>query len=99
MLTLTDAITGGGPYIAVLLLWNVVVMAIYGLDKRRAQTKKWRIPEKTLLLCAFLGGGIGALLGMLTFRHKTKHLKFTILLPIACLLTIILMVALLGLGA
>ena len=37
---------------------------------------KWRIPEKALLLLSFLGGAIGGILGMLLFRHKTKHWYF-----------------------
>ena len=46
------------------------------LDKRRAILKKYRIPEKTLFLIALIGGSIGAILGMETFRHKTKHWYF-----------------------
>jgi hypothetical protein len=42
----------------------------------------WRIPEATLLLVAFLGGSLGSLLGMYTARHKTKHLKFTLVVPL-----------------
>lgn len=97
MFTIPEQITGGLPYVGALLLWNLLVLGLYGLDKYRAKTNKWRIPEKTLLLCAFLGGGIGAMLGMTLFRHKTKHNNFRILLPIACVLTVLLMAALLGL--
>jgi len=50
-------------------------------DKRMAQKKLWRIPESTLLLTAAIGGSIGSLAGMYTFRHKTKHLKFTLGVP------------------
>ncbi|HBY72843.1 MAG TPA: DUF1294 domain-containing protein, partial [Lachnospiraceae bacterium] len=50
------------------------------------------IPERTLLLIAFLGGGIGSFLGMRIFRHKTKHRKFVILLPIAAVLYAILLI-------
>jgi uncharacterized membrane protein YsdA (DUF1294 family) len=51
------------------------------VDKRKARKNRWRIPERTLILSAALGGSIGALLGMYTFRHKTKHLKFTLGIP------------------
>ena len=67
---------------AALLLVNIVAFAAYGIDKRKAQKGKWRIPESTLLLLAFFGGAIGALLGMRVFRHKTKHWKFKILVPL-----------------
>jgi uncharacterized membrane protein YsdA (DUF1294 family) len=46
-----------------------------------AQKKLWRIPEKTLLAVAAIGGSIGSLAGMYTFRHKTRHLKFTLGIP------------------
>ena len=68
--------------IAALLLVNIVAFAAYGIDKRKAQKNKWRIPESTLLLLAFIGGSLGALLGMRTFHHKTQHWKFKILVPL-----------------
>ncbi|MBE7042024.1 MAG: DUF1294 domain-containing protein [Ruminococcaceae bacterium] len=64
-------------------IWNLLVFLLYGRDKQRAMANEWRISEKTLLLCAFLLGGLGAGLGMLVFRHKTRHLKFCILVPLA----------------
>lgn len=68
--------------LAALLLVNLAAFAAYGIDKRRAQKDRWRIPESTLLLLAFFGGALGALLGMSVFRHKTKHWKFKILVPL-----------------
>ena len=68
--------------LAALLLVNIVAFAAYGIDKRKAQKGRWRIPESTLLLLAFFGGSLGALLGMRAFHHKTKHLKFKILVPL-----------------
>ena len=65
------------------LIWNLIVFLLYGRDKQRAIADEWRISEKTLLLCAFLLGGTGAGLGMLVFRHKTRQLKFRILIPVA----------------
>lgn len=72
-------------YFSLLSLIGFVTM---GIDKQRARTKAWRIPEKTLLFIAFLGGGPGSMLGMYTFRHKTKHVKFIILIPTATLLSL-----------
>ena len=68
--------------LAALLLVNIAAFATYGIDKRKAQKGKWRISEITLLLLAFFGGAIGALLGMRVFHHKTKHWKFRILVPL-----------------
>lgn len=69
------------------LVWYLAVISFitwiaYGLDKRRARKGKWRIPERTLLILAAAGGSVGALAGMLMFRHKTKKAKFVIGVPV-----------------
>ena len=64
-----------------LLIMNAAGFISMLADKRKAKKKLWRIPEATLLIIAALGGSIGSLIGMYTFRHKTKHLKFTAGVP------------------
>ena len=64
-----------------LLIINAIGVLLMLGDKRMAQKKLWRIPESTLLTVAAMGGSIGSLIGMYTFRHKTKHLKFTLGVP------------------
>ena len=64
---------------------NVLTFLLYGIDKWKAQKGKWRVPEETLIWLAIVGGSIGALLGMYLFRHKTKHRKFTLGIPIIIL--------------
>lgn len=71
---------------AAVMLINIVAFAAYGIDKRKAQKGRWRISESTLLLLAFFGGALGALLGMRVFHHKTKHWKFKILVPMFLIL-------------
>lgn len=66
---------------AYLVLVNLAAFFLYALDKRRARRRMWRVPESMLLLVAALGGSLGALLGIHLLRHKTKHLKFTLLVP------------------
>lgn len=61
---------------------NVVGFVLYGWDKAKSKGKGWRIPERTLLWAARLGGGVGCWLGMLLFRHKTKHIRFKVLVPL-----------------
>ena len=78
-------------YLAVM---TVVGFAIMGIDKRKSIKKTWRIPERTLFLIAFLGGGIGSFLGMYMFRHKTKHSSFVILLPVAAVIYVIIILKL-----
>ena len=68
---------------------NVAAFFMYGADKRRAQRGERRIPEKTLLAIALLGGGLGAFLGMRIFHHKTRKLRFRLLVPLALVLTVI----------
>ena len=70
-----------------LLMWyliviNIVTWIAFGLDKWKAKTGKWRIPERTLLLLALIGGSLGALAGMIMFRHKTRKAKFFISVPV-----------------
>jgi uncharacterized membrane protein YsdA (DUF1294 family) len=77
-----------------LLLMSLIGIIIMGIDKRRSIRKAWRVPEKTLLLVAFLGGGIGSFLGMYAFRHKTKHIKFVISLPLTAALYIFILLKL-----
>jgi uncharacterized membrane protein YsdA (DUF1294 family) len=73
---------------AIFILWNIITFAMYGLDKRKAVKGKWRTSEAALIVVAFLMGGIGAFLGMVVLRHKTKHLKFRLLLPLAVIFNI-----------
>jgi len=74
--------------VCVLLLWNLLVFLLYGADKRKAKKSKRRVSEKTLLVTAFFMGGIGAFVGMIIYRHKTKHLKFKILVPLFAILNV-----------
>ena len=62
-----------GIYLLVVNLW---AFALMGIDKRRAKKDVWRVKEKTLFLPVLLGGGVGGILGMKMFRHKTKHWYF-----------------------
>ena len=65
---------------------NAAAFCAFGMDKRKAIKGKWRIPERTLLLFALAGGSVGALLGMLVFRHKTQKRKFYIGIPVMLVL-------------
>lgn len=78
--------------LAYLLFINVITFVLYGYDKRCAKKQQWRVPESTLLTFSFIGGSVGALLGMSFFRHKTQKLKFNILVPFSLVLQVILCV-------
>ncbi len=65
-----------------LILINAVGLLIMLADKQKARRGAWRIPEATLIGIALLGGSVGSIAGMYLFRHKTKHPKFYIGLPL-----------------
>ena len=69
-------------FLIYLLIINAVGFVLMLVDKFKAKKKLWRIPEATLMTVAAIGGSIGSLLGMYTFRHKTKHYKFTAGIPL-----------------
>ena len=70
------------------LLVNLIVFAMYGIDKAKAVRNEWRIPEKTLIGLAVLGAP-GALLAMFVFRHKIRKPKFYISVPLILIAEII----------
>lgn len=87
-------------YIQMILLTGILLMNIYTfylffVDKRRARKNKHRISEKQLLLSSLAVGGIGALLGMSKFRHKTKKIVFKIGVPVTAVWTGIIVVGVL----
>lgn len=73
-----------------LLVINLFGFMLMGVDKHKARKQVWRIPESTLFSVAAIGGGIGSLIGMYTFRHKTQHKSFVIGMPLIILVHILL---------
>ena len=77
-----------------LLIINAIGFALMLVDKLKAKRGAWRIPEATLMGVAAIGGSVGALAGMYTFRHKTRHLKFTLGIPVILIVQIALVILL-----
>jgi uncharacterized membrane protein YsdA (DUF1294 family) len=73
-----------------LLIVNAAGFLLMLIDKRKAIRHRWRIPEKTLFLTAAIGGSVGSIMGMYTFRHKTKHLQFTLGMPAILIVQLVL---------
>ena len=69
----------------ILYIWligiNLALFLVMGADKRAAKRRSRRVPENSLLALAILGGSVGGILGMLIFRHKTRHPAFYIGYP------------------
>ena len=78
--------------ISYLLLLNGIAFVLFGIDKLKARKGRWRIPERSLLVVALLGGSSGAWLGIKVWHHKTLHKKFSIGVPLIICLQIGLLV-------
>ena len=85
-------------YLLLLCCMSVITLFVMGSDKRRAIRGARRVPEARLFLLALLGGGIGGLLGMYDFRHKTRHLHFVIGFPLIAAVQILAALYLLRMG-
>lgn len=81
--------------VRLLLIWlgvmSVLAFLLFGWDKLMAKLGHARIPEILLLGVALFGGGIGALIGMLLFRHKIRKRPFPVLIPLLCVLQLLLL--------
>ena len=67
--------------LGVVVFMNILSFGLMAYDKRCARLGRWRVPEKRLFLAAALFGGLGGVLGMQVFRHKTKHWYFKVFFP------------------
>jgi uncharacterized membrane protein YsdA (DUF1294 family) len=73
-----------------IFFYYLLAINFYGIflmysDKKKAIKSKWRVPEAKLFFVALIFGALGILSGMYLFRHKTKHMKFVILIPLICI--------------
>ena len=81
------------------LLWlaavNLLALVLMAVDKSLAGKQARRIPERVLFLSAFLGGSVGAILGMWTFHHKTRHWYFVVGMPLILFVQLLTAIAIL----
>ena len=75
-----------------LLVINLIGFFSMAIDKFKAKNQMWRTKEQTLFIIAMIGGSIGSIAGMYTFRHKTKHPNFTIGMPVILITQIVLVI-------
>lgn len=78
-----------------LIVINLITFLTMYIDKRKAKKGKRRIPEKTLFILAFIGGSIGGIAGMYTFRHKTQKSRFVVGFPAILILEVLVGIAIL----
>ena len=75
-----------------LIILNLISFIIYGIDKRKSIKKEYRISEYSLFVLSFFGGGLGSLLGMKVFHHKTKKPKFYVGVPVILIIQIVIII-------
>ena len=72
-------------------MMNIAAFTLMGRDKHCARQRKWRVPEKTLFWVTACFGGLGGVLGMKVFRHKTRHWYFRVFFPLLLIVQVILL--------
>ena len=80
--------------LVVITVMNVVAFTLMGIDKRRARRGAWRISERALFMTTACFGGLGGVLGMKVFHHKTQHWYFRVFFPVL----LVLQIAILAIG-
>jgi uncharacterized membrane protein YsdA (DUF1294 family) len=70
-----------------LVLINVIAIGIMWWDKRKARTDGWRVSEPTLLIFGFIGGAVGLIIGMFSFRHKTRKKLFQLVIVLGLIVS------------
>ena len=75
--------------LAIIVIMNIAAFVLMGHDKRCARQGKWRVPEKTLFLVTACFGGLGGVLGMKVFHHKTQHWYFRVFFLVLLVLQIV----------
>ena len=74
---------------------NFCTLVLMLIDKKLAEHRAYRIPERTLFFFYIIGGAAGGLLGMYLFRHKNRRAKFNIGIPLILCIHILLALVLL----
>lgn len=74
-------------YIAIISLISIIT-CIYDKKISKKNKVELRVPEKILLILSALGGSVAMLITMLLIRHKTKHFKFMVGIPVIIILQV-----------
>lgn len=82
-------------YLAVV---NILTIIVFGVDKMNAKSNRQRVRIVTLLGLAFIGGSVGALIGMYGFHHKTKKAYFTVGVPLILLMQVVVLFYVMNMG-
>lgn len=77
---------------------NILTIIVFGVDKMNARANRQRVRIVTLLGLAFIGGSVGALIGMYGFHHKTKKAYFTVGVPLILLMQVVVLFYVMNMG-
>ena len=75
-------------FLIYIIIVNLIGFFMMYIDKNKAKKGKYRISEKAILAISLILGAIGVYIGMYTFRHKTKHISFTVGIPVCIIINI-----------
>ena len=78
--------------LTIVAIMNIASFMLMGHDKRCARQGKWRVPEKTLFLVTACFGGLGGVLGMKVFHHKTQHWYFRVFFPVLLIIQVVVLI-------
>lgn len=81
-----------------LVVVNILTIIVFGVDKMNAKSNRQRVRIVTLLGLAFIGGSVGALIGMYGFHHKTKKAYFTVGVPLILLMQVVVLFYVMNMG-
>ena len=76
------------PYMVYFWAVNVISAIVCITDKHRAKRGGYRVPESTLFTLCLMGGSVGMYFTMKAIRHKTRHKRFMIGIPLIIILQI-----------
>ena len=82
-------------YLAVV---NILTIIVFGVDKMNAKSNRQRVRIVAFLGLAFIGGSVGALIGMYGFHHKTKKAYFTVGVPLILLMQVVVLFYVMNMG-
>ena len=75
-----------------LIVINIITFLAMWIDKKKAKRGRYRISEQALFTLVLLGGGVGGIAGMYTFKHKTQKARFFVGIPVIIVLQILLVI-------
>lgn len=65
-----------------MIVMNLIGFFVMGADKLKSRKHRRRVPERVIFTISIISGSVGVFVGMYIFRHKTRHMKFVVGIPV-----------------